>query len=117
MWDVFPEKCFKKRDLESTRHAARRFYHRATNGVEGDDIVDNKGKLANILRGAGRGSDKVLDWLPKESAKTCLVALSNVPTIGKPVTVESVRHSLETILRRLNASENLLQEIPGKIFQ
>ncbi|KAL9104197.1 MAG: hypothetical protein Q9163_000849 [Psora crenata] len=157
MWDLFPEECFKKRDLASARHEAQRFYYRATNGVQGGDVVDNKGKLATILRGARRGSDKVLDWLdaafectidhalqslhisitnhpvspstvfetfrlsfeyhqPEYGVKNRLVALSDVTTIGEPITVESVRHGLETILRRLNASENFLRKIPGELF-
>ena len=54
---------------------------------------------------------------PKYSAKKRLVALSNVTDPGEPITVENVRHGLETILRRLNVSENFLQELPGKNFQ
>ena len=63
MWDVFPEECFKKRDLESTRHAARRFYCLATKGIGIDDVRDHKGKLTVIVQGASSGSDQVLKWL------------------------------------------------------
>ena len=70
MWDVFPEECFKKRDLESSRHAARRFYHRATGDNGADDVAENKGNLSTMLRGATQGSDQVLDWLVSQFLNT-----------------------------------------------
>ena len=72
---LLPKECFKDRDFQSSRHAARKLYSRIINKVEGKGEEDEgkgdqeaepatlDGDLAAIVPGSSHNANKVLSWL------------------------------------------------------